>query len=229
MADKPKIAVTLATLESRLHEANAIKTGIKLFNDGKVKFGYDDEIGYIADVDDKTNPRRCSFRFTRDGLDIESSFCQCGVARDGVLCKHIVAGILAVQGGIPETRLVIGKTASVKTTVDDSNTAMAMQSGTLPVFATPSMVALMERAACECLLDCLEDGQTSVGSLVNIEHTAASPCGTEITATATIACVSGRKIEFDVTANDKSGEIGKGKHTRIIVDTALFMKKAESR
>ena len=224
-----KIAVTLATLESKLHEVNAIKTGVKLFNNGKAAFSFNNEFGYIADVDDKTNPRRCSFRFTRDGLDIESFFCTCGVAQDGTLCKHVVAGILAVQGGIPETKLTIGKTASVKTTVDGSNSAIAMQSGSLPVFATPSMVALMELAACECLNDCLEDGQTSVGSLINVEHIAASTFGTEIIATATIEYVFGRKIEFRVTASDKSGEIGKGKHTRVIVDAERFMKKAELR
>ena len=225
----PKIAVTLATLESKLHEVNAIKTGIKLFNNGKAVFCFDDEIGYIADVDDKRNPRRCSFRFTSDGLDIESFFCTCGIAQNGSLCKHIVAGILAVQGGLPETKLAIGKTASVKTTVDSSNTAAAMQSGSLPVFATPSMIALMERAACECLIDCLDDGQTSVGSLINVEHIAASTLGTEIIATAAIEYVFGRKIEFKVTASDKSGKIGKGKHTRFIVDEERFMKKAELR
>ena len=226
---KPKIAVTLATLESKLHEVNAIKTGIKLFNNGKAAFSFNDEIGYIADVNDRTNPRRCSFRFTHDGLEIESFFCTCGVAQNGSLCKHVVAGILAVQGGIPETKLAIGKTASVKTTVDNSNSAIAMQSGSLPVFATPSMIALMEQAACECLIDCLDDGQTSVGSQINVEHIAASILGAEITVTATIEYVRGRKIEFKVTANDGSDEIGRGKHTRFIVDTDRFMKKAEMR
>ena len=221
--------VTLATLESRLHEVNAIKTGIKLFNGGKVTFYYDEDIGYIADVDDKTNPRRCAFHFTHDGQDIESSFCPCGVASGGALCKHVVAGVLAVQNGIPETKLSLGKTASVSITVDGTNTASAMQSGSLPVFATPSMVALMERTACECLADCLNEGQTSVGSSINVEHIAASPIGSEITAKAEIVFVSGRKIEFSVTAHDKYGEIGKGKHVRIIVERERFMKKAEGR
>jgi predicted thioesterase len=221
--------VTLATLESILHEVNAIKTGIKLFNGGKAETYYDDNIGHIADVADKTNPRRCSFRFTRDGQDLETWFCHCGAARGGALCKHIVAGVLAVQGGLPETKLALGKTASVSVIVDESNTAVAMKSGSLPVFATPSMVALMELAACECLADCLDDGQTSVGSLINAEHTAASPIGAEITATATIELVFGRKIEFAVTASDNIGEIGKGKHTRMIVDTERFLKRTAAR
>ena len=85
MAEKPKTAVTLAVLESRLHEVNAIKTGIKLFNSRKVTYFYDDEFGYIADVDDKNNPRRCTFTFTRDGLDVDEFYCTCSSARDGAL------------------------------------------------------------------------------------------------------------------------------------------------
>jgi len=223
-----KMAVTLATLESLLHEVNAIKTGAKLYNGGKAEVCYDDNIGYIADVADKTNPRRCSFHFTRDGQELEEFFCSCGAARDGALCKHVVAGVLAAQGGIPETNLVLGKTAGVSITVGESNTAIAMQSGSLPVFATPSMVALMEKAACECLVDCLDEGQTSVGTKINVEHTSASPMGTEITATATIEYVFGRRIEFKVTAADGVCEVGKGKHTRMIVDAERFMKKAEA-
>jgi len=118
-----------------------------------------------------------------------------------------------------------GKTANVSITVNESNTASAMQSGSLPVFATPALVAVMERAACKCLADCLEQGQTSVGSGISVEHTAASPMGAEITATATIEHVSGRKMEFAVTAVDRAGEIGKGKHTRVIVDAERFMKR----
>ena len=130
------------------------------------------------------------------------------------------------QGGAAESKLTLGKTATVSTTVTDNNTAKTVGSGALDVFATPMMVALMERAACECLSDCLEAGQTSVGSQINIEHTKPSKVGSEITATASIESVSGRRIEFIVTAKDNSGEIGKGKHTRVIVDTDRFMKKS---
>ena len=160
---------------------------------------------------------------------VNEFYCTCSSARDGALCKHIVAGILAVQGGLPESELPLGKAASVSVTVDESNTAKEMKSGSLPVFATPSMIALMEQAACDCLADYLTDGQTSVGSSISVEHTAASPLGTKITATATIDSVSGRRIDFTVTAADGVGEIGKGKHSRVIVDLDRFMKKAESR
>ena len=117
------------------------------------------------------------------------------------------------------------KMATARVIVDESNTAKAVGSGNLEVFATPMMIALMERAVCECLAGCLEPGQTSVGIQINVAHTSASPLGVEITATATIESVSGRKIEFNVVASDGTGEIGSGKHTRMIVDENKFMSK----
>ena len=121
----------------------------------------------------------------------------------------------------------IGKTGVAKTTVSDSNTAKAVWSGSLDVFATPMMIALMESAACECLADCMDTGQTSVGNMINVEHTKASPIGAEIKASATIESVNGRKIVFTVAANDDSGEIGKGRHERTIIDAERFMSKLE--
>ena len=118
-----------------------------------------------------------------------------------------------------------GKTASVTATVNENNTARAVGSGSLDVFATPMMIALMERAACEVLSDALEAGKTSVGTQISVEHTAASPPGEAITAVATITGVNGRKIEFAVTAGDGKGEVGKGTHTRVVVDEAKFMEK----
>ena len=122
----------------------------------------------------------------------------------------------------------IGKTATACTIVDNNNTAKSVWSGSLDVYATPMMIALMEQAACECLVGGLEPGQTSVGTEINVAHIAASPLGAEITATATIDSVTGRKIEFIVSASDKTGEIGNGRHTRVIVDTEKFMKRAYS-
>jgi predicted thioesterase len=123
----------------------------------------------------------------------------------------------------PQTGIFIGKTASVTTIVDATNTALAMKSGSLDVLATPSMIALMELAACVCLADGVDDGQTSVGTEINVRHVAASPVGAKITATATITEISGRRIEFEVIASDEKCEIGSGTHARVIVDTARFM------
>jgi len=125
--------------------------------------------------------------------------------------------------------ITIGKTASAKTTVNENNTALAAGSGSLLVFATPMMVALMEKAACEVLRDVLEVGQTSVGTQINVSHNAATPPGAVVTATATVTGVSGRKVEFEVTARDDVGEIGNGTHARFIVDEAKFMAKTNER
>ena len=122
-----------------------------------------------------------------------------------------------------------GKSATVTTTVTDKNTAKAVGSGSLDVFATPMMIALMEQAACECIADGLEPGQTSVGTQINAAHTAASPLGAVISATAEIVAVDGRKISFTVTAHDGTNEIGNGTHERFIIDAERFMNKLAQR
>ena len=121
---------------------------------------------------------------------------------------------------------IVGKSAVTRIYVDASNTAKTVGSGSLDVFATPMMIALMERAACDCLEDCLDLGQTSVGVQLSIEHLAASPIGLEVTAAATVERVEGRTVEFTVTAHDGIKEIGKGRHKRVIVDEKRFLEKA---
>jgi len=127
------------------------------------------------------------------------------------------------------TEMKIGKYALVSAVVDDTNTALAVESGGLAVFSTPMMIALMERAAFECLEENLEPGQTSVGTAINISHNVACPVGAEITATAIIDGIFERRIEFSVAACDNHGEIGNGKHTRMIVDSQRLMDKAIAR
>jgi predicted thioesterase len=123
--------------------------------------------------------------------------------------------------------VTIGKSAYARVTVDEHNTARAVGSGSLEVFATPMMIALMEKAACGALSEALEDGQTSVGTWIGVSHTAASPLGSVVTATATVTGVAGRKVEFEVTASDGTGEIGKGTHTRVVVDEGKFLAKVQ--
>jgi predicted thioesterase len=130
---------------------------------------------------------------------------------------------------IEGAKIAIGKTAVTAITVNESNTARAVGSGSVDVFATPMMIALMERAACEVLSGALEEDRTSVGTQIIVSHTAASLIGATITATATIASIDGRKIEFVVTARDDVGEIGEGTHTRVIVDKAKFLAKVSER
>ncbi len=118
-----------------------------------------------------------------------------------------------------------GLTGSAETVVRETNTALAMGSGSLHVFATPSMIALMEQAACNAVAACLDEESTSVGTLVNITHDAATGMGKAVTATATLVEVQGRKLVFEVTAADEDKQIGKGTHERFIVNKEKFMAK----
>lgn len=118
-----------------------------------------------------------------------------------------------------------GLTGTAETVVHETNTALAMGSGSLHVFATPSMIALMEQAACNAVAACLDEESTSVGTLVNITHDAATGMGKTVTATATLVEVQGRKLVFEVTAADEDKQIGKGTHERFIVNKEKFMTK----
>ena len=118
-----------------------------------------------------------------------------------------------------------GLTGSAETVVRETKTALAMGSGSLHVFATPSMIALMEQAACNAVAACLDEESTSVGTLVNITHDAATGMGKKVTATATLTAVEGRKLVFEITAADEDKQIGKGTHERFIVNKEKFMAK----
>ena len=223
-----EISVGLATLESKKHEVNSIKSGIKIYESGKVEFEEQEPGRYMISAEDKSGRRGGIVVFTKDGCDIEKFVCNCGVSNFGeTLCKHIVAGILAIQGGHMDTAISLGKQATAETVVTEHNTAKAIGSGSLDVFSTPMMIALMEQAACETLSDVLKDGQTSVGVNINVHHVAASPVGMKITAMAVIDSVSGRSVKFIISATDEYGEIGIGIHTRVIVDKVRFMSKLD--
>lgn len=112
-----------------------------------------------------------------------------------------------------------------RTTVAENNTAAAMGSGDLPVFATPALVALMERAAMTAVAVALPDGSTTVGSEMNVTHIKPSGLDAEITATAVLTEIEGRKLTFNVGARDAEGMIGEGVHIRFVVDREKFMAK----
>lgn len=123
--------------------------------------------------------------------------------------------------------LEVGMKGSAETVVKASNTAKAMGSGQLEVFATPALVALMEEAAVKALK--LPQGQSSVGTSLEIKHTAASPIGTKIIATAELMEIDRRRLVFQVEARDEAGQIGAGKHERFIIDVESFLAKAQKR
>ena len=111
-------------------------------------------------------------------------------------------------------------------TVGESDTARALGSGDMDVLATPAMVALMENAAMLAVADKLDEGQTTVGTAVSVEHIRASLPGATVAATAVLTAVEGRRLTFNVAARDEQGIIGEGTHTRCIVERERFMAKA---
>lgn len=118
---------------------------------------------------------------------------------------------------------------SASISVDDSNTAIMVKSGSLPVFATPAMLSLMEEATCNACAPLLDEGETSVGTKISVSHIKASCKGTLITASATLDQVDGRRLVFSVAAvDDGNNVIGNGTIERFVVDSEKFMKKAEA-
>jgi predicted thioesterase len=222
-----KYNVTIPTLESHNHIVGDIERGVKTYNKGGVEFQEQEPNHYWARVPHKGNDTHSiTVTFSRDRQDIDQHYCSCSWRAGGnPVCRHIVAVVLSIQGGFVETKITLNKTATVTAMVDKTNTARVVGSGSLDVFATPMLAAHMERAACEVLADTLAERQTSVGTFISVNYTAASPIGAIITFKATITSVRGRKIEFYITANDNKGEVGIGQHTRVIVDAEKFMMK----
>ncbi len=125
--------------------------------------------------------------------------------------------------------LKIGDSLEIKETVDETMLAVTMGSGELAVLATPSVVALMENAASTLLKSGLDDGITSVGSEINIEHISPTPVGARVRAKATLTEISGRVFKFSVEAYDNKGLIARGSHTRVSVNADKFQLKADEK
>lgn len=125
--------------------------------------------------------------------------------------------------------ITIGMKGTAETLVERADTALEVGSGDLLVYATPCMVALMEGAACEAIAPALQEGQTTVGTSLTIQHTAATPVGLEVRAEAEVTAVEGKVITFSVAAFDEAGQIGTGTHTRVLVANQKFLDKAYSK
>ncbi len=110
--------------------------------------------------------------------------------------------------------------------VDDNNTAASMGSGDLPVFATPAMIALIERTAFESVLPYLEPGMSTVGTHLDVAHSSATPIGMTVVCETELVEVDRRRLVFSVKVYDSAGEVGSGTHERFIVDAMKFMDKA---
>ena len=125
--------------------------------------------------------------------------------------------------------LTTGLTNTKNETVIESNTAAAMGSGMLPVYATPAMILLIEATAAELAAPHLEEGCTTVGTKLDVEHISATPLGMEVRAEATLVEIDRRRLVFDVEVFDKAGLIGKGRHERFIVASDKFMAKTQAK
>ena len=108
-------------------------------------------------------------------------------------------------------------------------TAKNMGSGVMDVFATPAMLALMEKTAFTSVAEYLNEGCGAVGTKVDIGHVASSPVGMKITCDSELIEIEGRKLVFKVEAYDEKGLIGKGTHERFIVENKKFQEKTDNK
>ena len=123
----------------------------------------------------------------------------------------------------------VGLKGRADTVVIPENTASAVGSGLVPVFATPYMIALMENSAVNAVTEHLAEGQGTVGTHLDVSHDAATPIGMKVWAESILKEVDGKRLVFDVTAYDESGLIGKGTHERFIINTEKFMAKTNAK
>lgn len=125
--------------------------------------------------------------------------------------------------------LQIGITNKQSITVTEDMTALAFGSGELPVLATPKMIALMENTAYQSVAPYLEEGQGTVGTLMNVVHTAATPVGGTVTIETELTEIDRKRLVFHVQASDNAGPIGEGTHERFIITNDRFLAKAQSK
>jgi len=118
-----------------------------------------------------------------------------------------------------------GLTGEARVTVTPENTAWHMGSGSVEVFATPAMIALMEEAAVRAVSDHLLPGWQTVGVHVDVQHLAATPMGLTVTAHAELVEVKGHRLRFSVSAHDGQEPIGKGTHRRVLIDLERFQAR----
>ncbi|BAE83695.1 thioesterase family protein [Desulfitobacterium hafniense] len=123
--------------------------------------------------------------------------------------------------------ITIGVKGRAEKIVDQTNTAKTMGSGSLDVFATPALVAMMEEAAVSALN--LGEEQSSVGVSLDIKHTAATPLGMKVWADAELIEVDRRRLVFKLEAYDDKELIGSGTHERFIIDVEKFMIKTQAK
>lgn len=113
--------------------------------------------------------------------------------------------------------------------VEKEHTAEVMKSGTLQVFATPAMIALIEETAWKSVAGELEEGCASVGTSLNVKHLSATPVGMEVTCHTILKEVDGRRLVFSFEVFDEAGKVGEGTHERFVIQSKKFQEKADAK
>jgi len=130
---------------------------------------------------------------------------------------------------MPLPTLVPGLRHTAHVLADAHNTAAAMGSGTLPVFATPALAALGEAASLQAVSPALCDGETTVGASLTLHHNAPTPPGLTVRCDSELVAVDGRRLTFRLVFADDRGPVGDGEHIRYIVDAARFAARAAAK
>ena len=125
--------------------------------------------------------------------------------------------------------LEVGLTGTFQEVVLPEKTAAHIQSGSVNVYATPMMIALMEKAACNALENVLTPEETTVGTSVDIKHLAPTPINMKVKATAKLKCIDNRRLTFEIVVEDEVEKIGEGLHERVVVNKEKFHAKSNKR
>ena len=125
--------------------------------------------------------------------------------------------------------ITVGMKGTAENLCEREDTALEVGSGSLLVYATPCMAALMEAAACAAIEEALSENETTVGIELNLKHTSATPVGLEVRAEAEVTAVEGKIFSFQITAYDEAGKIGEATHKRALVNSQRFLDKTYSK
>lgn len=126
-------------------------------------------------------------------------------------------------------KLTIGARGTASMVVGTRDTAPRVGSGKIAVLATPVMINLLEEAALAAVEHLLDEGQQSLGTHLDVSHLAATPTGMEVTATAELTAIDGRRLTLTVRAEDEADLIGEGMHTRVVVNAAKFQTRVDAK
>jgi fluoroacetyl-CoA thioesterase len=142
------------------------------------------------------------------------------------MLRRAVAAYAEAMDQHSASNLSPGMHAKVELTVTDGDTAQALGSGDVPVLGTPRLLALAEAATVAATAARVPPGSTTVGTRVELEHTAPSPVGTTVAATATLAKVDGLRLLFEIRVSAGERTVAEGRIERALVDRQRFVHKA---